>query len=124
MLGDLNKSFDAKKANAANNQLIAESVLSDEELLEEMEDGVDADSIPDEVYKKVDQALDSLIGDDIDDDEIEEMIDDEDFDDEEIDIALAEAAGAWYDDENIGHPDGDRRNGTKKQPEFKGGSMA
>lgn len=123
MLGDINKSFDRKKANAANDQFITESVLSEEELLDEFEDGVDADSIPDEVMAKVDSELDKIIGDtgEMDDDEIEEMLDDEDFDDEEIDIALTEAAGKfWTDDENIGHPDTSRRSGKKQQPDFCG----
>lgn len=121
MLGDINKSFAHKKANIANDQFIAESVLSEEDLLEEFEDGVDTDSIPDEVMAKVDNELDKIIGDhaDLDDDEVEEMVDDEDFDDEEIDIALTEAAGKyWTDDEDIGHPDNSRRSGTKHQPKF------
>lgn len=120
MLGDINKAFDKKKADAANDQFITESVLEDD-LLDDLEDGVDSDSIPDEVMKRVDSELDKIIGDtgDLDDDEIEEMVDDEDIDDEEIEIALTEAAGKfWTDDENIGHPDNSRRSGTKKQPKF------
>lgn len=120
MLGDINKAFDKKKADAANDQFITESVLEDD-LLDDLEDGVDSDSIPDEVMKRVDSELDKIIGDtgDLDDDEIEEMVDDEDIDDEEIEIALTEAAGKfWTDDENIGHPDTSRRSGKKHQPDF------
>jgi hypothetical protein len=116
MLGTVNRSYNAAKSRIRNDELIVESALEmdEDELLEELETGTDPDSIPDEVMKNVDAALDRIIGGGIDDDEIEDMIGDEDFDedeisDEDLDLALVEAAGAWLDDEGIGHPNVDRR---------------
>ena len=120
MLGDLNKAFDSAKANIKNNQFIVESVTDDDAMVEEMvEEDVDSDSIPDDVYAKIDKAIDGVIGKDDDDyEDAEDLLDDDDIDDEEIDIAIDEAANAWYDNEKIGHPDQSRRDGVKKQPIF------
>lgn len=132
MLSGVNAQYRNKLANTKNNAFIVESVLDVDEVMpgsdEELDDLIDVESIPPEVYEKVDQALDKLIGDDgIDDDEIEELIDDDDdLDDEafeELDAVINEASNAWYDDEGIGHPDLNRRSGTKGQPRFAGSAM-
>lgn len=132
MLSGVNAQYRNKLADAKNNTFIVESVLGVDEVLpgsdEELDDLIDVESIPSEVYAKLDKAMDNLIGDDgIDDDEIEELIDeDDDLDDEafeELDAVINEAANAWYDDEGIGHPDLSRRSGTKGQPKFTGSAM-
>ena len=100
MLGKINDAFNAKKAAAANDRFIAEAAMDVEEILpgsdEEMEDLVDTDSVPDEVYRKVDAALEKLISDEkYDDTEVEELIDDDDVDDSEnpeIDAIITDAA--------------------------------
>ena len=128
MLGEINKAFNSAKNNDKERRFMLESVLDDDELIggdDDMEDVVDADSIPDDVYKRVDAALDKMIGDGIDDTEVEEMVDDDmsDINSEDIDLVITEAVGQadkkfWYDDENIGHPDQDRADGVKQQPLF------
>lgn len=132
MLSGVNKKYQGELADAKNNKFIVESVLGVDEVLpgsdEELDDLIDTESIPAEVYNKLDKELDKLIGDDgIDDQEIEELIDDDDdLDDEQFDelnAMINECAGVWYDDEGIGHPDINRRSGTKGQPKFAGSSM-
>lgn len=129
MLKAINDQFNAKKNSLQADQFIAESALDVEEILpgseEEIDDLVDVDSVPDEIYKKVDSALEKLLADKgYDDTEVEELIDeDDDIDDEEIDIAIDEAVGdeAWEDDESIGHPDVDDQDDDPddhEQPEF------
>lgn len=123
MLQGVNNAFNSGKRTAREDQFILESVLgNDDDILnemddEDMDDVVDADSIPPEVMNKVDAALDKIIGNGIDDEEIDEMLDD-DNDDDAIDIAITEACGPWYDDEKIGHPNKAIRDGVKHQPRF------
>ena len=128
MLGEINTKFNRAKADKKNDQFIVESVIGEDEVLpgseEELDDIVDSDSIPDDVMSKIDKAMDDVIGDgDIDDEEIDEMLDDDDDLDDtkfsELDAYINEAANAWYDDENVHHPDTSRRNGTKGQPLFR-----
>lgn len=95
MLEAINKQYNDEKKNASEEQLIIESVLEVEDVVpgseEEMDDVVDVDSVPDDVYTKVDQALDKLISDkDYDDVEADELLDD-DMDEDEVSDADLEA---------------------------------
>lgn len=126
MLKAINEQFNAKKNGIAADQAIAESVLDVEEILpgseEEIDDLVDVDSVPDDVYKKVDSALDKLLADKgYDDTEVEELLDeDDDIDEDEIEVAIDEAVGddAWEDPEGMGHPNVNKKTNEKEQPEF------
>lgn len=151
MLKSINDAYNASKNSIRADQAIVESVVEDDEEIlpgsdEEIDDVVDVDSIPDQIYRQVDSALDKLIGNgDIGDEEIEELLDsDEDVDEDSVSDAqidamivgdeapanakqlteaafkvISEAANKWYDDENIGHPNTDRRDGTVHQPLFR-----
>ena len=95
MLEEINKQYNNEKKNASEEQFITESVLEVEDVVpgseEEMDDVVDVDSVPDDVYTKVDQALDKLISDkDYDDVEADELLDD-DMDEDEVSDADLEA---------------------------------
>lgn len=95
MLEAINKQYNNEKKNASEERFIAESVLEVEDIVpgseEEMDDVVDVDSVPDDVYTKVDQALDKLISDkDYDDVEADELLDD-DMDEDEVSDADLEA---------------------------------
>lgn len=95
MLEAINKQYNDEKKNASEEQFITESVLEVEDVVpgseEEMDDVVDVDSVPDDVYTKVDQALDKLISDkDYDDVEADELLDD-DMDEDEVSDADLEA---------------------------------
>lgn len=100
MLGEINKSYNAAKCNAAADRFIAEAAMDVEEVVpgsdDELDDLVDTDSVPDDVYAQVDKALDAIVGkEDYDDTEVEELIDEDDYDDEEdpeIDALISEAA--------------------------------
>ena len=122
MLQGVNNAFNSAKRTAREDQFILESVLGEDDILNEMDDDmdniVDVDSVPSEVMSKVDAALDKIIGNGIDDEEIDEMLDDDIEDEDSIDIAITEACGAWYDDEAIGHPNKAIRDGVKHQPRF------
>ena len=122
MLQGVNNAFNSAKRAAREDQFILESVLGEDDILNEMDDDmediVDVDSVPTEVMSKVDAALDKIIGNGIDDEEIAEMLDDDIEDEDSIDIAITEACGAWYDDEAIGHPNKAIRDGVKHQPRF------
>ena len=122
MLQGVNNAFNSAKRAAREDQFILESVLGEDDILNEMDDDmddiVDVDSAPTEVMSKVDAALDKIIGNGIDDEEIDEMLDDDIEDEDSIDIAITEACGAWYDDEAIGHPNKAIRDGVKHQPRF------
>lgn len=133
MFDTVNEAFAREKRRIHDDDLIVESVLGTTDVMEEsddeMEDVVDVDSIPSDVYQKVDAELDRIVSSgEYDDTSVEEMVDGE-AQGEEIDVIIDEAATEmektmWEDDENIGHPDKDRRNerGDKKdchcQPEF------
>lgn len=134
MFSTINEAFNREKRREHDELLIVESVLGVDEVLpgsdEELDDVVDADSVPEEVYKKVDAELDRIVGDpNYDDTSAEELVDDDDIDDNEIDAIIDEAAcnmadTFWYDDERIGHPNVNirKKRGEKKdchcQPEF------
>ena len=122
MLQGVNNAFNSAKRAAREDQFILESVLGEDDILNEMDDDmddiVDVESVPSEVMSKVDAALDKIIGNGIDDEEIDEMLDDDIEDEDSIDIAITEACGAWYDDEAIGHPNKAIRDGVKHQPRF------
>lgn len=130
MFAAINEQFNKKKHNASEDEEIVESVLGVDEVLpgseDEMDDQVDADSVPDDVVNKIDAELDKIVSaPDYDDTEADEMIDDEDddFSDEEIDAVITEACNAWYDDPGIGHPNRELRTGDMNkqthQPLFK-----
>lgn len=97
MFDAINKQFNAAKRNAREEQFILESVMDVEEVLpgseEDIDDVVDSDSVPDEVYKKVDEMLDKMVdAADYDDTEAEELLDDDDdISDEELDAVITEA---------------------------------
>lgn len=126
MFKSINEAFNKRKADILSRERLLESVLEVEEVMpgseDEMDDVVDADSVPDDVYKKLDAELDKIVDDpDYDDSEIEEMIDDDDeVSDEEIEAIMDEACNAWTDDESLGHPDTSRRSHEKRQPLFYG----
>jgi len=129
MLESVNRRFLANRNLRRDDDLILESVLDVAEIIpgsdEEIDDVVDPDSVPDDVYKKIDDALESYVSKtDYDDTDVEGLVDDDvgesDEDVEKIDTIITEAAGAWLDCEDIGHPDTSRRNGCTdlKQPYF------
>lgn len=126
MFKSINEAFNKRKADILSRERLLESVLEVEEVMpgseDEMDDVVDADSVPDDVYKKLDAELDKIVDDpNYDDSEIEEMIDDDDeVSDEEIEAIMDEACNAWYDDNGIGHPDTSKRSSEKHQPLFYG----
>lgn len=101
VFGSINSQFDKARRDRAENEFIVESVMGVEEVLpgseSEMEDIVDVDSVPDDVYKKIDAELDKIVGDpEYDDTEAEELVDDDDdIDDNEIDAVINEAVGEW-----------------------------
>lgn len=100
MFPTINAEYRAAKRADADNSLILESVLDVDETLpgsdEEMESIVDPDSVPDDVYAKIDKELDKIVEDpNYDDTEAEEMLDDDfdadDISDAEIDAIMDEA---------------------------------
>ena len=111
MFESINRQFEEAKRSRADQDLILESVLEVDEVIpgsdDELEAQVDVDSVPDDVYKKIDAELEKIVSaPDYDDTEAEELYDEEDeeFTDAEIDAVITEACGAWLDDENLGHP--------------------
>ena len=118
MLDEINARYMEKKNSEKADRFIVESTLDVEEVIpgseEEMEDVVDADSIPDDVYKRVDAELDKIVNDpNFNDDDIEDLVDDDisedEIDDDAIEAVIDEACGAWYDNEGIGHPNTARK---------------
>lgn len=104
MFAAINAQFNAQKSKAKDDQFIMESVLDVEEVLpgseEEIDDEIDVDSVPNDVYQKVDKALDDMISSgEYDDTEAEELIDDDDLDDmedsPEIEAIITEAVALW-----------------------------
>lgn len=126
MFGSINSQFSAAKNTQKNDDFIVESVLEVDAILpgsdDELEDQVDVESVPDDVYRRVDAELDKIVSSpDYDDTEIEEMVDDDDeISDAEIDAVITEACGAWVDDDNINHPNVALRSENKHQPQFRG----
>lgn len=124
MFASINQEFNRAKSARRERQFIIESVLGIDEVLpgsdDELEDVVDSDSVPDDVYKKLDAELDKIVEDpNYDDTEVDEMLDDEDIPDEEIEALIEESCNAWVDPESLGHPDLSRRTNEKDQPLFK-----
>lgn len=104
MFAAINAQFNAQKSQAKDDQFIMESVLDVEEVLpgseEEIDDEIDVDSVPNDVYQKVDKALDDMISSgEYDDTEAEELVDDDDLDDmedsPEIEAIITEAVALW-----------------------------
>lgn len=105
MLSGINKKIAAAKRAANDSALINESVLDvDDEIIpgseEEIDDIVDPDSVPDDVYKTIDAELDKLVKkpgyDDVDAEElVDDDIDEDEISDGEIDAVISEAAGQW-----------------------------
>ena len=122
MFKSINDEYNAKRMFAKSESALIESALDDDMIMDDDEDDdVDVDSVPDDMYKKVDAALDKVISDPTyDDEEIEEMVDGDEDDVSEIDAIVDEAVNAWYDDENIHHPNVDRRDNVNHQPKFHG----
>lgn len=136
MLESVNRRFMHARRRQREIDFIMEAALDVEDAVPgtdaAIDNVVDPDSVPDEVYRKIDKALDDIVNrEDYDDTEIKELIkddmDDEDFDDEdiiddmELDGVITEAAGAWLDCEDMGHPDMDRNDGScddTEQPEY------
>lgn len=128
MLGEINSRYMEKKNTEKADRFIMEAVLDVEEVLpgseDEMDDVVDVDSIPDDVYKKIDAELEKIVNDpNFNDDDIEELVDDDvdenDVDDDAIEAIIDEACSAWYDDEGIGHPNTTKRDGGIHQPLYR-----
>lgn len=136
MLESVNRRFMHARRRQREIDFIMEAALDVEDAVPgtdaAIDNVVDPDSVPDEVYRKIDKALDDIVNrEDYDDTEIKELIkddmDDEDFDDEdiiddmELDGVITEAAGAWLDCEDMGHPDMDRNDGScddTEQPKY------
>lgn len=130
MLESVNRRFMGERRRKTDNDFILEAALDVEEVIpgsdDEVNDIVDPDSVPDDVYKKIDKALDDIIDkDDYDDADAAELVDDDVDDDDEsdsivIDDIITEQAGAWLDCEDMGHPDQDRGDGCDdlEQPEY------
>lgn len=111
MFDSINRSFSKEKADRKNHEFIMESVLDTEEVLlgseDEMDDEVDVDSVPTDVYKKIDKSLDDMIQNgEYDDTEVEEMVDD-DIPDEEIEAVITEAVEEWESEEEKDMEDDD-----------------
>lgn len=105
MFDSINAAFNGAKNDIAEHNFIVESVLDVEEVLpgseEEMDDEVDVDSVPDDVYAKIDKVIDKYVSSDkYDDTEAEEYVDDDEYDDtdipdEEINAIVTEAVSLW-----------------------------
>lgn len=105
MFDSINAAFNRAKNDIAEHNFIVESVLDVEEVLpgseEEMDDEVDVDSVPDDVYAKIDKVIDKYVSSDkYDDTEAEELVDDDDYEDvdvsdEEINAIVSEAVSLW-----------------------------
>lgn len=88
MFSAINKAFNREKRAIRDHALIMESVFDVEEVIPgsdaEMDDIIDTESVPDDVYRKVDAMLDKVVADpNYDDTEVEEIVDD-DVDESEI----------------------------------------
>lgn len=105
MFDSINAAFNGAKNDIAEHNFIVESVLDVEEVLpgseEEMDDEVDVDSVPDDVYAKIDKVIDKYVtSDKYDDTEAEEYVDEDDYEDvdipdEEINAIVTEAVSLW-----------------------------
>lgn len=121
MFDSINRSFSKEKADRKNHEFIMESVLDTEEVLpgseDEMDNEVDVDSVPTDVYKKIDKSLDDMIQNgEYDDTEVEEMVDD-DIPDEEIEAVITEAVEEWESEEEKDTEDDDDESEEDDDPE-------
>lgn len=128
MFDSINAAFNRAKNDIAEHNFIVESVLDVEEVLpgseEEMDDEVDVDSVPDDVYAKIDKVIDKYVSSDkYDDTEAEELVDDDDYEDvdvsdEEINAIVSEAVSLWEScDEDDSDDDDDEEDDEKEKSE-------
>lgn len=128
MFDSINAAFNRAKNDIAEHNFIVESVLDVEEVLpgseEEMDDEVDVDSVPDDVYAKIDKVIDKYVSSDkYDDTEAEELVDDDDYEDvdvsdEEINAIVSEAVSLWEScDENDSDDDDEKDDDEKEKSE-------
>ena len=126
MFDSINAAFNRAKNDIAEHNFIVESVLDVEEVLpgseEEMDDEVDVDSVPDDVYAKIDKGIDKYVSSDkYDDTEAEELVDDDDYEDvdvsdEEINAIVSEAVSLWEScDEDDCDDDDDEKDDDEKE---------
>lgn len=129
MFDSINAAFNRAKNDIAEHNFIVESVLDVEEVLpgseEEMDDEVDVDSVPDDVYAKIDKVIDKYVASDkYDDTEAEELVDDDDYEDvdvsdEEINAIVSEAVSLWEssDEDDSDDDDEDDKKENKEKSE-------
>lgn len=124
MFDSINAAFNHAKNDIAEHNFIVESVLDVEEVLpgseEEMDDEVDVDSVPDDVYAKIDKVIDKYVSSDkYDDTEAEELVDDDDYEDvdvsdEEINAIVSEAVSLWESSDEDDSDDDDEKSEDDK----------
>lgn len=133
MFDSINAAFNHAKDDIAEHNFIVESVLDVEEVLpgseEEMDDEVDVDSVPDDVYAKIDKVIDKYVSSDkYDDTEAEELVDDDDYEDvdvsdEEINAIVSEAVSLWEssdeDDSDDDEEDNEKSKDDEEEPDDK-----
>lgn len=127
MFDSINAAFNHAKNDIAEHNFIVESVLDVEEVLpgseEEMDDEVDVDSVPDDVYAKIDKVIDKYVSSDkYDDTEAEELVDDDDYEDvdvsdEEINAIVSEAVSLWESSDEDDSDDDDEEDDKKDDDE-------
>ena len=125
MFDSINAAFNRAKNDIAEHNFIVESVLDVEEVLpgseEEMDDEVDVDSVPDDVYAKIDKVIDKYVSSDkYDDTEAEELVDDDDYEDvdvsdEEINAIVSEAVSLWESCDEDDSDDDDEKDDDEKE---------
>ena len=129
MFDSINAAFNHAKDDIAEHNFIVESVLDVEEVLpgseEEMDDEVDVDSVPDDVYAKIDKVIDKYVSSDkYDDTEAEELVDDDDYEDvdvsdEEINAIVSEAVSLWECNDEDDSGDNEKSKDDKEEPDDK-----
>ena len=129
MFDSINAAFNRAKNDIAEHNFIVESVLDVEEVLpgseEEMDDEVDVDSVPDDVYAKIDKVIDKYVSSDkYDDTEAEELMDDDDYEDvdvsdEEINAIVSEAVSLWesFDEDDYDDDDDEKDDDEEEKSE-------
>lgn len=130
MFKRINEEFNARKRAKREERFILESVLDVEEVLpgseEEMEDVTDVDSVPEDVYKKIDAELEKIVSDpNYDDTEADEMADDDIYGDvdsvpDEVEAIIDEACSCDHgnddeDDDEEDDEDEDLDEGCRKR---------
>ncbi len=106
MFNTINRKINAAKRAKKDREFILEAALEIDDVIPgsdaELEDAIDVDSVPDEAYKKADEALEKIVSDpNYDDTEADELADD-DYDegevsDDELDALITECCGPWLD---------------------------